>query len=102
MIDGASPARDAAPSNSAWASGPPGVPTPKRSGEPLMTGGKGSATGAAATTVKPVDALTVPDTAWTSRTGWDVCGITTSAVKPPEALTLKATELCRAPGPWPG
>ena len=51
----------------------------------------GSVAGAA-TTVKAADALTVPAAAWTSRTGWVVCGMTTAAVKYPEALTLNAAE----------
>ncbi|MGY3319061.1 hypothetical protein ACVWZ7_002164 [Arthrobacter sp. TE12232] len=62
MTDGASPARDAAWSSSAEASGPPGVPTPKRSGALLLAGGDGCVTGVA-TMVKAAEALTVPDTA---------------------------------------
>ena len=46
--------------------------------------------------VKAAEALTVPAVAWTSRAGWVVCGMTTAAVKYPEALTLKAAELMPA------
>ena len=70
MTDGASPARDAAPSRFRLGQRPAGGADAEAQRQLLMTGRKGSATGAAATTAKPVDALTVPDTAWTSRTGW--------------------------------